>query len=334
TKTYQAVKALQSVSTIGLTGTPIENSLMDLKALFDIVLPGYLPSDSLFETRFRAPVEEQADKDAERRLYRMVHPFVLRRKKEQVLKELPPKIEDLRRCSLSADQVRFYKDIVENRGQDLVRTLKDPDQKVPYMHVFAILNYLKQICNHPAMLGDKEHDYTKYASGKWDLFVELLEEGLGSGQKVVVFSQYVKMLALIESYLKDRNIGFATIKGSTRNRAEPISRFNHNPDCMVFTASLRASGLGIDLTGGSVVIHYDRWWNSAREDQATDRVHRIGQRRGVQVFKLITENTLEERIDLLINRKRELMASVVREDDQGILKHFSREELIELISFQ
>jgi SNF2 family DNA or RNA helicase len=176
-------------------------------------------------------------------------------------------------------------------------------------------------------------NYEKYASGKWDLFVELLDESLGSGQKVVVFSQYVKMLQLIESYLHDRKIEFATIKGHTRNRAEPVRRFNHDPDCMVFSASLRASGLGIDLTGGSVVIHYDRWWNSAREDQATDRVHRIGQRRGVQVFKLVTENTLEEKIDLIITRKRQLMESVVRQDDQLLLKHFSREELIELMSF-
>jgi SNF2 family DNA or RNA helicase len=201
------------------------------------------------------------------------------------------------------------------------------------MHIFAVLNYLKQICDHPALLEGDAADYRKYESGKWDLFLELLNESLGSGQKVVVFSQYVKMLALIEAYLKDEGLPFATIKGHTRKRAEAVAKFNTDPNCMVFTASLRASGLGIDLTGGSVVIHYDRWWNSAREEQATDRVHRIGQRHGVQVFKLVTENTLEEKIDAIISKKRQLMDSIVREDDQSLLKHFSREDLIQLISF-
>ena len=333
TKTYAAVKALEAVCTIGLTGTPIENSVMDLKSLFDIILPGYLMSDSKFENQFRVPIEEASDDTRKERLSRLIQPFTLRRTKDQVLKELPPKIEDIRRCALGEDQMRLYRDVVENQGRDLVQALKDPDQKVPYMHIFAVLNYLKQICNHPSLLEKEKRDYRKFTSGKWDLFVELLEESLGSGQKVVVFSQYVMMLELIESFLRDNRIDFATIKGHTRKRAEAIKRFNSDPNCMVFTASLRASGLGIDLTGGSVVIHYDRWWNSAREEQATDRVHRIGQRRGVQVFKLITENTLEERIDTIISNKKRLMDSVVRKDDQTLLKHFSREDLIQLISF-
>lgn len=333
TKTYAAIQTLEAVCTVGLTGTPIENSVMDLKSMFDIILPGYLMSDSLFENNFRVPIEEGTDRPTREKLSRLIQPFTLRRKKEQVLKELPPKIEDIRRCSMSEDQIRFYRDVVENQGRDLVQTLKDVDQKVPYMHVFAILNYLKQICDHPALLEGENRDYGKYSSGKWDLFVELLDESLGSGQKVVVFSQYVKMLELIESYLRHRGLDFATIKGHTRNRAEAVKRFNTDPNCMVFSASLRASGLGIDLTGGSVVIHYDRWWNSAREEQATDRVHRIGQHRGVQVFKLITENTLEEKIDTIISKKRRLMDSIVKQDDKTLLKHFSREDLIELISF-
>ncbi|MFH1114518.1 MAG: DEAD/DEAH box helicase [Pseudomonadota bacterium] len=334
TKTYAAVKALDSVCTIGLTGTPIENSVTDLKSLFDIILPGYLMSDSLFDRHFRGPIEEESDAHVKQKLSRMIQPFTLRRKKEQVLKELPPKIEDYRHCLLSADQIRFYRDVVENQGTGLVQALKDPGQKVPYMHIFAVLNYLKQICNHPVLLEKDSRNYRKYASGKWDLFVELLDESLGSGQKVVVFSQYVKMLELMESYLHDRTIDFATIKGHTRKRAEAIKRFNTDPSCMVFTASLRAAGLGIDLTGGSVVIHYDRWWNSAREEQATDRVHRIGQMRGVQVFKLITEHTLEEKIDKIITKKMHLMESVIKQDDKSLLKRFSREDLIELMSFQ
>jgi superfamily II DNA or RNA helicase len=334
TKTYAAVKSLVANCIVGLTGTPVENSLTDLKALFDVILPGYLMSDASFEKNFRRPVEEEHRKGTAKKLTRMIHPFTLRRTKEQVLTELPEKIEDIRRCSLSEDQERFYKDIAENRGGDLVEALRDPSSKVPYIHVFAVLNYLKQVCDHPALLEPGEKDYRKYASGKWELFTELLEECLGSGHKVVVFSQYVKMLTLIEAYLTDQGIGFAGIKGQTRKRAEAVKRFNTSPDCMVFSASLRASGLGIDLTGGSVVIHYDRWWNSAREDQATDRVHRIGQSRGVQVFKLVTENTLEEKIDRIIARKKRLMNSIVREDDHSLLKRFSREDLIELMSYR
>ncbi len=333
TKTYAAIRSLEASCIIGLTGTPIENSVTELKSLFDITLPGYLLSDSSFESHFRVPIEEYSDREAKEKLRKLIRPFTLRRKKEQVLKELPPKIEDIRRCNLSESQTRFYRDVVENQGRELVQQLKDPDQKVPYMHIFAILNYLKQICDHPILLEKQCVDYTKYTSGKWDLFVELLDESLRSGQKVVIFSQYVKMLELIEVYLRDIGIEFATIKGYTRKRAEAIKRFNTDPDCMVFSASLRASGLGIDLTGASVVIHYDRWWNAAREEQATDRVHRIGQTRGVQVFKLLTRNTLEEKIDQIIARKKRLMETVIRQDDKSILKHFSREDLIELISF-
>ena len=333
TKTYAAIRSLQAACIIGLTGTPIENSITELKSLFDITLPGYLLSDSSFESHFRVPIEEFSDREAKEKLTKLIRPFTLRRKKEQVLKELPPKIEDIRRCNLSESQVRFYRDVIENQGRDLVQQLKDPESKVPYMHIFAVLNYLKQICDHPILLEKQGTDYTKYSSGKWDLFIELLDESLRSGQKVVVFSQYVKMLELIEVYLRDIGIEFATIKGSTRKRAEEIKRFNTDRDCMVFSGSLRASGLGIDLTGASVVIHYDRWWNAAREEQATDRVHRIGQTRGVQVFKLLTRNTLEEKIDQIISRKKRLMESVVKQDDKSILKHFSREDLIELISF-
>jgi SNF2 family DNA or RNA helicase len=333
TKTYAAIKALEARCMVGLTGTPIENSVTDLKSLFDIILPGYLFSDPIFDRKYRRPIEDFGASQPRTGLSRLINPFTLRRKKDQVLKELPPKIEDIRKCSLSDDQARLYKDIIHNQGSELVQTLKDPDKKVPYMHIFAVLNYLKQICDHPSLLEGESKDYSKYESGKWDLFLELLSESLGSGQKVVVFSQFVKMLQLIESHLKDQAIDFATIKGHTKNRAEAIKRFNTDPNCMVFTASLRASGLGIDLTGGSVVIHYDRWWNSAREEQATDRVHRIGQSRGVQVFKLVTENTLEEKIDSIISKKRELMENVVKEDDQALLKRFSREDLIELISF-
>jgi len=196
------------------------------------------------------------------------------------------------------------------------------------MHVFAALMNLKQICDHPALyLGDAKK-YQDHASGKWDLFVELLTEAIGSGQKVVVFSQYLDMLSIIESYCRKKGIGFASIKGSTRDRSEQLRKFREDPNCSIFVASLLAAGVGIDLTVASIVIHYDRWWNPAKENQATDRVHRIGQNRGVQVFKFVTKNTIEEHVHDLIEKKKGLLESIIGAEDQ--ITYLSREELLEV----
>ncbi|MDW7680279.1 MAG: DEAD/DEAH box helicase, partial [bacterium] len=331
--TNAALNQLNCRVRLGLTGTPIENSLSELKALFDIVLPDYLGGDFSFRKQYIVPIERHQNKNKREELRKIIQPFVLRRTKQQVLQELPPKIEDIRKCSLSEDQVGLYQKVIEERAKTLVAQLYNQNNEVPYIHIFAVLSLLKQICNHPAQLEDSELDYRKYQSGKWDLFCELLEESLNSGFKVVVFSQYLNMLALIEQYLDDNQIQFATIKGSTINRKQMIDRFNNDPECRVFSGSLRASGQGIDLIGGSVVIHYDRWWNAAVEDQATDRVHRIGQIRGVQVFKLVTEGTLEEKIDRLIYKKKKLMDDLMQPNDVKSVKHFSREELIEMLTF-
>ena len=217
-------------------------------------------------------------------------------------------------------------------GEGLIDTLEKGEEPIPYIHIFALLNLLKQICNHPALVDGRVDDFEKYQSGKWDLFKELIDESLESGQKVVVYSQFLGMIRIITQYLQEAGVEFVTLTGSSRNRGEIISRFNNDPNCRVYVGSLKAGGTGIDLVAASVVLHYDRWWNAAKEDQATDRVHRIGQRRGVQVFKLVTEGTLEEKISAIIERKRNLMDSIVKEDDPGLLKTFSREELIEMLS--
>ena len=182
------------------------------------------------------------------------------------------------------------------------------------------------------MLEEDSSDYGRYESGKWELFKELLAESIDSGQKVVVYSQFLKMIAIIEDHLKQQNIDCAVLTGSSRNRGALIRRFNTDPRCRVFVGSLKAGGIGIDLTAASVVIHYDRWWNAAREDQATDRVHRIGQSRGVQVFKLVTEGTLEEKIAAIIARKKDLMERVLKEDDPGLLKTFTRQDLVDMLA--
>ena len=312
TATHHALLAIDKRIAVGLTGTPVENHERELKALLDFVVPGYLPKY----------VDDRST------LQRLVRPFVLRRTKAQVLTELPPKIVDKRYCELTPEQRTLYRRVIEARAKPLRSQLR-AGANVSYVHIFAALNYLKQICNHPASAGGGFAGDAP--SGKWDMFVELLDECMTSGLKVVVFSQYLPMLALIERHLFQNDVGYASIKGNTRERGQEIARFRDDPDCRVFTASLRAGGLGIDLTRASVVIHYDRWWNQAREDQATDRVHRLGQNQGVQVIKLITRGTIEEKIDALIAGKAALANDLIRPDDPGLVKQFTKDELEELL---
>jgi SNF2 family DNA or RNA helicase len=332
TRTYRAAKAVHARMNLGLTGTPIENTVTELKALLDLTTAGYLGSDADFISRYVDPIEAEQNAARRKELSRLVAPFTLRRLKQSVLTELPAKIEDLRTCRLSDDQVKLYRDAVEKRGRDLQEVLQSDGQPVPYMHIFALLNLLKQICDHPALVEKDTDNYDRYRSGKWDLFCELLVESLDSGQKVVIYSQYLGMIDIIAAFLQELKVGYVSLTGKSRNRGKIIQRFNEEPDCRVYIGSLRAGGTGIDLVAASVVIHYDRWWNAAKEDQATDRVHRIGQRRGVQVFKLVTEGTLEEKIAALIAKKRKLQDSVIKEDDPGLLKTFSKQELVELLS--
>lgn len=336
TQGWQAASRLVAGVRLGLTGTPIENALGDLKALFDLALPGYFGGDTAFAERYGDPIEERdwerVLEDRRRDLRRAIMPFTLRRLKSSVLAELPEKIEDLRRCALSDDQVKLYREAVEGRGADLARDIEEAEgAPLPYIHVFALLNLLKQICDHPALALGKLDLAEGYASGKWDLFREVLQEALGSGQKVVVFSQFLGMIELMERHLREAGVEHVTLTGGSANRGAIVNRFNRDPECRVFLGSLKAGGTGIDLVAGSVVIHYDRWWNAAREDQATDRVHRIGQKRAVQVIKLITEGTLEEKISAIIDRKRRMMEGVVAEDDPHLAKIFSREELLEML---
>lgn len=336
TQAWQAAAHVVADVKLGLTGTPIENSLEDLKTLFDLILPGYLGTDAGFADRYlRLPEGRGREQEEERRLIelrRVISPFVLRRLKVSVLDELPEKIEDVRTCALSEDQVRLYRDAIGGKGAELARQIEAAgDAPLPYIHVFALLNLLKQVCDHPALALGKLDEADRLASGKWDLYREILQEALDSGQKVVVFTQFLGMIELMERHLRELGVGHATLTGATAKRGEVVDRFNRDPECRVFLGSLKAGGTGIDLVGGSVVIHYDRWWNAAREDQATDRVYRIGQKRAVQVFKLVTEGTLEEKISAIIDRKRRMMASVVQEDDPKLAKIFSREELLEML---
>ncbi|MEA2085051.1 MAG: SNF2-related protein [Thermodesulfobacteriota bacterium] len=336
TGVHDAASRLNGRFVLGLTGTPLENSVYDLKAIFDVCLPGFLGKDASFKKYYAVPIEEDEDNRKRDTLARLIKPFLLRRTRIQVLTELPDIIEDVRTCELSEDQVRLYRQMIANMGRPIVERLvdKEEQQRLPYMEILAVINYLKQICDHPALLDDSY--YKKYSSGKWDLFVDLLDECLASSIKVVVFSHYTRMLDIIETYLGEAGIPFCGLRGnmSLKQREKMIRRFNTDDSCKVFSASLLAGGIGVDLTAAQAVIHYDRWWNAAREDQATARVHRMGQKNVVQVFKLVTVGTLEEKIHRMIEKKRDLAEHLVRADDASITKRLSREELMELLYWE
>ena len=331
-QTHKALASLQAYMKLGLTGTPIENHVMELKALFDLVLPHYLPTDAQFRQRFLIPVEKQQDLERKQLLSKLVKPFILRRKKSEVLLELPEKIEEIAYCDLSEEQKTLYRDLFFSQKTRIEQEMQTSSEAPSVMHVFSLLSKLKQICNHPSLFSKDKENFSSHSSGKWDLFVELLQEARESGHKVVVFTQYLDMMDIIEKYLEGQGIGFAEIRGSTRDRRESLIRFKEDAHCVVFVASLQAAGVGIDLTAASVVIHYDRWWNPAKEDQATDRVHRMGQSRGVQVFKLVTKRSVEEKIHALILKKKGILDEVVGFDEQDLVKKLTKQEIFELLS--
>jgi SNF2 family DNA or RNA helicase len=214
------------------------------------------------------------------------------------------------------------------KGRPLLAQMREEGQPVPYMHVFAVITMLKQLCDHPALISGR--GAAAHESGKFEVLKELLEEALGSGHKVVVYSQYVGMIAMIEEYLRENAIPCAVLTGQSRDRGKIVARFQEDPECKVFVCSLLAGGVGIDLTAASVVIHFDRWWNASKENQATDRVHRFGQNKNVQVLKLVTRGTLEEKIDRMIASKRELFEKYM-DHDEDVFKSMTRQELMELL---
>ena len=332
TATHQACRAFRTRVAIGLSGTPIENSLEDLFSIFSICLPGFFGSFKSFEHTFISPIEKRGSPYKEQQLTERISPFVLRRSRAQVLVELPELIEDDRSCELSEEQLELYRQTISSR-QPLLAEIADKSMRIDYLHVFAMLTRLKQICNHPCLI-EKCTDPKRYASGKWELFVELLDECLDSGRKIVVFSQYLGMLDIIDHYLSEMNIGFATLRGDmgVAKRQRMIDTFETDANCRVFTASLLAGGAGIDLISGNAVIHYDRWWNPAKENQATARVHRMGQKDVVHLFRLSTRDTLEEKIDSIISEKKHLSEAIIREDELGMIQRLSREQLLELFS--
>jgi len=277
-------------------------------SIMDFLMPGYLGTHTSFRIRFEQPICS-ASLNADRALSRLrmkMAPFMLRRMKRDVAKELPEKVMQIADCPMLPAQRRLYNRLLAQYHDNLCSMVDEQGFDRARFSVFSALLRLRQCCCHPALLrripGTEEME-----SGKMDLFFELLDEAMDGGHRVLVFSQFVQMLHILRDSLRQRNIPFAYLDGSTRDRMAQVDAFNNNPDIPVFLVSLKAGGSGLNLTGANVVIHYDPWWNPAVEDQATDRTHRIGQLRTVYSIKLVTENSIEQKVIALQQRKRALI---------------------------
>lgn len=319
----KAVKRIDCRQRFVLTGTPIENRLSELWNLFDFLMPGYLFSHTGFVQKLEKPAVKSGDTEAMDQLRRLVRPFLLRRMKKDVLKELPPKIEYIRRIPLSQEEQKVYFASSAAARQSLITANGDSGK----MAVLAALTELRQICCAP----DLRFENYEGPSSKLDACIELCAGMVENGHQILLFSQFTSMLDRIRVRLDELKISHFTLQGSTpkAKRAQLVKSFNAG-GASVFLISLKAGGTGLNLTAADVVIHYDPWWNPAAQDQATDRAHRIGQRSSVQVYKLIAKDTIEEKILVLQSKKAGLMDAVTDGTGSGILD-MSREELLALL---
>ncbi len=306
-------KKIKSYFRLVLTGTPIENSLEDLWSLFDFVMPDYLESQNQFKTKY-IETAKKSDPKALAILRQKIAPFILRREKATVLSDLPPKVNMIRNVLMSQLQEDAYRTILKEVKQSIINSIANVGLEKSRIKVLSALTKLRQICDHPSLVLPEVGIESE--SGKIDALMELINEAVdGHGparHKIVVFSQFVRMLKLIGDKLEQAGINYVYLDGLTSDRMERIQCFNNTPEIPIFLISLKAGGVGINLTAADTVIHADPWWNPMVEEQATDRVHRIGQQKQVMVYKLITIGTVEEKLLQLQSRKKEIFDSIIQ----------------------
>jgi len=312
TKNAQIVKKINADYRLALTGTPLENSVSEIWSIFDFLMPGFLGSYNSFARKFQNPIMKYSDAPALKNLREKTECFMLRRAKSEVLKELPPKVEQFSHCHLEKAQNILYQEILANVKSEIFETVKNKGFNKSRIHILAGLMKLRQVCNHPVLLL-KDEDHTKYESAKLNMFLELIDEIVGGKNKVLVFSQFTKMLDILAKELDKNNISYSYLSGKTKKRQELVDDFNKNEDKQVFLISLKAGGTGLNLTSANNVIIFDPWWNPSVENQAIDRTHRIGQKKSVNVYRLITKGTIEERIVKLQDKKKFLFDNLVGE---------------------
>lgn len=323
TAVSKAVRIIRSRHRTALTGTPIENRLSEMWSIFDFLMPGYLYGYSTFRTQIEIPVTREKDEQVTARIRRMVAPFILRRLKKDVLKDLPDKLEEVRYARFEPEQQKIYDGQVVHM-RSLLEDSADVNSR--RMQILAELTRIRQICCDPGLLAEYDGP-----SAKREACLDLIRSAIDGGHRMLVFSQFTSMLELLEKDLIAEDIVFYKITGATpkEERLRLVHAFN-NGSVPVFLISLKAGGTGLNLTGADVVIHYDPWWNIAAQNQATDRVHRIGQTRRVTVFKLIVRNTIEDKILEMQNSKADLADAILSGEAES-LGQMSREQLLELI---
>jgi SNF2 family DNA or RNA helicase len=316
TKCAQAVKQIECRQRFALTGTPIENRLSELWSIFDFLMPGYLYGYARFRQKFELPVVKNEDEGAREQLRRLISPFIMRRLKAEVLSELPPKVSTVVPVRLEGEQRNIYDATLSLGLRQLRSETADAKTGEAKLRIFALLTRLRQLCCDPSLCCEGYRG----PSAKLEACLELLSEAKSSGQRVLLFSQFASMLDIIRKRLNEEGISSMLLRGSTpkEKRLDMAERFNAG-EADAFLISLKAGGTGLNLTGANVVIHYDPWWNMAAQEQATDRAHRIGQTRSVQVCKLIAAGTIEERILSLQERKGGLASIIEGGGEQSLL---------------
>ena len=322
TKSTQLIKQLNSNYKLALSGTPIENHLGELWSIFSFVMPGFLGSLKTFKQAFQNPIEKEKDMEVRKKLNKKVNPFILRRTKEKVLNELPDKVEIVKYAEFSEEEVKLYESIRVIMDKKVRDAIAQNGLNRSQILVLDALLKLRQVCCHPSLVKIDEAKKIK-TSSKLEMFLELVDELIAEGRKILVFSQFTSMISIIEEELSKREIKYSKLTGSTKNRDEVIEEFKTKSD--IFLISLKAGGVGLNLTEADTVIHYDPWWNVAAQNQATDRAYRIGQDKNVFVYKLVVRNSIEEKILELQKRKASLAA--IYEEDSKI----EAKELLDLL---
>lgn len=318
TKNAKAVKLLTSRTRLALTGTPVENSVTDVWSIFDFLMPGYLGDYEMFRLAYEQPAADGGSAGAEalERLKRKIHPFILRRLKKSVAKDLPQKIVKVSYCPISDEAQREYLALLQKTRSEVGSLVKEKGLVGARFEILARLMKLRQVAS----------------KGKLEAFLEQLESAVEGGHRILVFSQFVKQLSAIAGALDERGMKFCYLDGSTKDRLGECNRFNRDRSIPVFLISLMAGGTGLNLTGADMVIHYDPWWNPAVEDQATDRAHRIGQKKVVYVMKMIASNTIEEKVLELQRRKQAVISATISTTDAAVMEKLTAKDLADLLS--
>lgn len=330
TKNAQIVKKLNADYRLALTGTPLENSVQELWSIYDFLMPAFLGNHEHFTRHFKKPIMDAGDRQALEHLRRKIESFMLRRTKGEVLKELPPKIEQESICQLSADQNVLYQQILSQVRGEVFEAVRVRGFQSAQINILAGLTKLRQACNHPALL-TKNKDWHAYKSAKLEMCLELVDEVVESRRKVLIFSQFTQMLDIISAALKEKDIPNVYLSGKTRDRQNLVDKFNTDPTIPVFLISLRAGGTGLNLTAADTVIIFDPWWNPSVENQAADRTHRIGQTKTVNVYRLLTSGTIEEKIKVLKQKKQRLFNALAGESGD-LFKKLTWDDVRELFA--